>query len=280
MNETVLKHIRELQWSGKYWGPTGALALAKEYLDTVSQNPLAEGATQENRDFQYQMMLASLNYSAGGSAWSRRWSIGVMLWLFRAMMAFRRAVKHARTAKEILVKHQGKINTVDSDYDVLQSVFRKWSHHCGKFFLLSEARTTLEDASWAIERGLQLKNVSKLSHCFLWLGKTDIDIRRSLQCRPVNVRELNGAFQNLLSIWDGAMRIPIEGDEAQQNCRQLSRVYRQLAELVTQVVPHVTKSRDIDDMTAEDLAAASYRKASDLAASSKDQQIKLAGSKA
>ncbi|MCF7865600.1 MAG: hypothetical protein K9M11_03790 [Candidatus Pacebacteria bacterium] len=87
--------LKKLEWDGKYWGPKGALKLGQDYFEALSDN-----CRDVKVMFLIQMSLASLFYSASGSAKGQLFKIlrlkswkfwEAPLWVWRSYKLLERA---------------------------------------------------------------------------------------------------------------------------------------------------------------------------------------------
>ena len=233
----------KLQWGGHYWGPLGAIAQAEQYYSQFSnEEPQAR--------LWAHMSLASVYYSAASSAatiarhikMQSRFNVcaivwnayGMIKWAWTSYSLLKKAWQLAQAANFLVYRVEG-LQASSSDYDVMQSIARKyyrtlwWDKPHGY-----KAKVVLGLAIHSIETALKMSDCTDISRCLLLTGHTDL---LWLQIEPHNQGKLRIAvFDILLEVWDIAMKIALTETD-QQTKRQLSRVFRHIKEMSERLIP-------------------------------------------
>lgn len=229
-------HIGSLQWHGCYFGPRGAIALGEQYYFRFFEAP------PQLRLWAY-MSLASLYYSAAGSAgalfrnlWKQhKFRIFEVIKWARASYALLKKSWHYAQKANSLTANVEDLQLSCSDYDVLQSIARKyyrtlwWNKPHGY-----TAKVVLGFATHSIQQALRSTDCTDISRCLLLIGHADL---MYLQIEPQNQGKLRIAiFDTLLEAWDIAMNIAVT-EMTLDTKRQLARVFRHIKEMCGRLIP-------------------------------------------
>lgn len=261
--------IGNLQWHSKYWGSDGAVALAEEYyLEFIDEDPQTR--------FWMHMSLADVYYSAG--SWARaRIKINpfmALIWAWRACVCLRKAHREVEEAR-LLKSHIGSIGITVFDFNAMQTIYREYFNILWpKSLFRKQILLAFQHADWAIDKGLAMWETPHITICLLRIGMAEVAMRKVfLIHRPViDDPVLLGAYATLINVWSMATDITERSVDIQQN-PQLSRIFRNVGALATQLAPYVNVSKS--EISPETLANTCFTLAKKYAETSDDQKSKL-----
>lgn len=236
-NLATEEFIGKLEWDGKYWGPKGALKIGQDYFQALLDN-----SSDVKVMFFIQMSFASLFYSASGSAKGQLFKILKLkswkfwkapIWAWRSYKLLERAWSQIYFASEASLG-SGRVKPSATDFDVMQSVARKW--YWVRWLQRApkdELDKLLELIQNSILNGLVSDDCSNISRCLLNIGYVDL-----ISLKPGNpARKRINTIDTLASVWDSAQKV-IRSSPDQDMKKQLARVYKHLAKMSKKLLPY------------------------------------------